>query len=303
MTALRRAMHALEGLSVGDAFGQCFFQQGDGDNHLGAGELPPAPWFFTDDTLMALSVVDQLARHGRIEQDELALDFAARYDYDRAYGPSMHRVLARIGNGEPWRAVATGGFEGQGSWGNGAAMRVAPLGAFFADDLAAAKEQAARSAEITHAHPEGVAGAVAVALASALAVRARAAGTPPSPAGFLEEIVSGLPPSEVRSRIARARSITSADSVQFAVSVLGNGVGMSAQDTVPYALWCAAHSLDDFARALWATVAAGGDRDTMCAIAGGVVASFTGADGIPAEWRARREPLPDWFRHALTGQP
>jgi ADP-ribosylglycohydrolase len=53
---------------------------------------------------------------------------------------------------------------------------------------------------------------------------------------------------------------------------------------------------------MWTAVTAGGDRDTMCAIAGGVVASFAGTERIPTDWRARREPLADWFRLEPTSQ-
>jgi ADP-ribosylglycohydrolase len=67
-------------------------------------------------------------------------------------------------------------------------------------------------------------------------------------------------------------------------------------DTVPFALWCAAQHLDDYEAALWLTVSGLGDRDTTCAIVGGIVALFTGTDGIPAEWRHAREPLPDGIR-------
>ncbi len=48
-------------------------------------------------------------------------------------------------------------------------MRVAPLGAYFADDLPCLVTEARASAEITHAHPEGQAGAIAVAVAAAWA--------------------------------------------------------------------------------------------------------------------------------------
>ena len=83
-------------------------------------------------------------------------------------------------------------------------------------------------------------------------------------------------------------------SVEFAVSVLGNGVRVSAQDTVPFALWCAAERLSNYEEALWLTVSGLGDRDTTCAIAGGVVAMYTGIEGIPQQWLKAREPLPDW---------
>lgn len=293
-SSLQRALLSLEGLSIGDAFGQCFFQM---DAHAGRTErrLPDAPWHYTDDTEMSLSVVSILARFGRIEQDVLATSFAQRYSYDRAYGPSMHRVFDRIRMGEDWRNVARDAFGGQGSFGNGAAMRAAPIGAYFANDLAETVEQARLSAEPTHAHPEGVAGAVAVAVAAAIAVRCQASSGRPMLAEFIEEIARYVPVSEVRSKLLRAKDIPSAASQGFAVSILGNGTGMSAQDTVPYALWCAGISLDDFAEALWLAVEAGGDRDTLCAIAGGVAARFVGDEGLPKAWRERREALPDWY--------
>lgn len=81
---------------------------------------------------------------------------------------------------------------------------------------------------------------------------------------------------------------------RMAVAVLGNGTGLSAQDTVPFALWCAAQHLDDYEAALWLTVSGLGDRDTTCAIVGGIVACALGEAGIPSAWLAAREPLPDW---------
>jgi ADP-ribosylglycohydrolase len=293
MTSLERSLLCLEGLSIGDAFGQCFFQEDTRGSEIER-VLPEAPWYYTDDTEMSLSIVSNLMRFGRIEQHALAMSFAERYSYDRAYGPSMHRALARIRDGEDWRAVAADGFGGQGSFGNGAAMRAAPSGAFFMDDLADVVEQAALSAEPTHMHPEGIAGAVAVALAAALAVRYRHSSRRPTHKEFINSIIDLLPASEVRSKLERAASISSASSRGFAVSILGNGVGMSAQDTVPYAIWCSSMCLDDFVEALWLAVDAGGDRDTLCAIVGSIVASYVGSEGIPDAWMRCREELPRW---------
>ncbi|MFL6657745.1 MAG: ADP-ribosylglycohydrolase family protein [Massilia sp.] len=300
MDQLSLALLSLDGLSIGDAFGQCFFQPEYAEK-VGSQVLPEAPWYFTDDTEMSLSVVAILAKYGAIHQGDLADSLARHYDYERAYGPSMHRVLERISWGEDWREVAGSTFEGQGSWGNGAAMRTAPLGAYFSADLRIVQEQATLSAEVTHAHPEGVVGAVAVALAAAHAIRMAGATTRPAPKDFLAAVIADLPQSEVRSKLVRAQSITGASSLQFAVSVLGNGIGMSAQDTVPFALWCCAQHLESFTDALWLAVNGGGDRDTICAIVGGVVAGFVGAAGLPAEWRRRREPLPLW--HLQSCEP
>ena len=295
MTPLARALLSLDGLSVGDSFGQCFFQpENSSEEQLQQRLLPQAPWYYTDDTEMSLSVVAVLANHASIDQARLAASLAEHYSYDRAYGPSMHRVLARIREGEAWQQVTRSAFEGQGSYGNGAAMRAAPVGAYFADDLSAAAAQATLSAEVTHAHPEGIAGAVAVAVAAAAACQYRDAGQRPAHAEFIAKIVGQLPDSEVRFKLVRAQEMSKVKSLDFPVSVLGNGVNMSAQDTVPYALWCCGQQLEDFPAALWLAVSAGGDRDTICAIAGGVVAQFVGAAGIPDDWREWREALPDW---------
>lgn len=292
---LSRASEALEGLSVGDAFGERFFVHPDVAERLIAERaLPAPPWPYTDDTQMARSIVSILRRAGAIDQDQLARSFALNYAPSRGYGPAMHGLLARLRQGEPWQAAAPSLFHGQGSFGNGAAMRVAPLGAYFADDLADVVVHAERSAVVTHAHPEAVAGAIAVAVAAAYAVRLR--DTPAvDRATFLDWVLPHVPVGEVSSRIRRARDLSTTTPVQGAVAVLGNGTGVSAQDTVPFALWCAATHLTDFEEALWLTVSGLGDRDTTCAIVGGIVASYTGRGGIPRQWLAYREPLPTWI--------
>jgi len=83
-------------------------------------------------------------------------------------------------------------------------------------------------------------------------------------------------------------------SVEFAVTVLGNGMQLSAQDTVPFALWCTCQHLFDYEEALWLAVSGLGDRDTICAIVGGIVALSAGMNSIPTAWHDAREPLPDW---------
>ena len=290
---LDRAMISLEGLSIGDAFGETFFINPDVvENLIQSRALAAPPWRYTDDTLMALSVVSILSQYGKVEQHQLADSFAQNYDPSRGYGPSMHGVLACLRQGESWREVTQNMFGGQGSFGNGAAMRVAPLGAYFADDWGALVEQAARSAEVTHAHEEAVAGAIAVAIATAVAWKYSTANLTPTPQEYLDLILQSVPQGEVYSGLRKARDLPETTSVQLAVSVLGNGVRISAQDTVPFALWCAAQHLTNFEEALWLTVSGLGDRDTTCAIVGGIVAAYTGIQAIPPPWLAAREPLP-----------
>jgi ADP-ribosylglycohydrolase len=292
---IRRARCSLEGLSVGDAFGETFFVNPDlVEGLIAQRALAARTWNYTDDTLMALSVFSVLRQYGHIHQPALARSFAERYDRTRGYGPAMHRLLWEIKCGEDWSERAASLFAGQGSFGNGAAMRVAPIGAFFADDLDAVVDQAARSSVITHTHDEAIAGAIAVAVAVAIACNSGTSGVTPERSEFLDSVLAYVPESEVSSKIRQARDMSANASVQFAVSVLGNGVRVSAQDTVPFALWCAGGHLSNYEEALWLTVSGLGDRDTTCAIVGGIVVSHTGIEGIPAEWLTTRERLPSW---------
>jgi ADP-ribosylglycohydrolase len=281
-----RARLSLEGLSVGDAFGERFFAPPAVAQAMIANRaLPQRPWPVTDDTMMALSIVEILDAHGCIEQDALADRFAARYAAapDRGYGGMAHEILRAIGRGRSWREVAPAAFDGTGSMGNGGAMRAAPIGAFFAGDRKRAAEEARLSAEVTHAHPEGQAGAIAVAVAAA----AIAAGE----TRFFDTVLAHLPSGDTRAGVEDAAELAGATPIDRAVERLGNGSRVLAWDTVPFALWCAARHLDDFEAALWATVTGLGDRDTTCAIVGGLVVLRTGIDAIPFEWLLAREAL------------
>src|ERR1041385_1397744 len=197
---------SLEGLSVGDPFGETFFVNPDVvEGLIEERALAARTWTYTDDTLMAMSVFSVLRQRGFIDQPTLARSFAERYDSTRGYGPAMHRLLWEIKSGEDWSETAGSLFEGQGSFGNGSAMRVAPVGAFFANDLDAVVKQAARSSVITHTHDEAITGAIAVAVAVARAFELRTSTTTPSSSEFLDLVLPYVPESEVCSTIRQAR--------------------------------------------------------------------------------------------------
>lgn len=293
---LSAAIRSLDGLSVGDAFGECFFSiatnRSTHEMYLSTQTLPNWRWTWTDDTAMAISVLETLIHRGTIDQDDLADAFAARYAKEdrRGYGGTAHGILMAIGAGEHWREVSPTVMGGMGSMGNGGAMRVAPLGAFFADDVAVLIEEARKSAEVTHAHSEGQAGAIAVALAAAFVALASENATKFSRSDFFSFVLDNMPDSQTRAGIAQAMDLPSEYSVDTAVSALGNGSKLTAPDTVPFCIWSAAKSHSNFARAMWTTVEGGGDMDTNCAIVGGIIAA--GDDRPPADWVARRETLP-----------
>ena len=293
-TRLGYALDSLAGLSVGDALGAQYFMVGRKVEDLLAGVVPPPVWEWTDDTEMACSVVWMLAETGDIDQDRLAAAFAERCEPNRGYGMGAFVILHAIRQGMAWSEAAGSVFDGQGSMGNGAAMRVAPLGAYFPDNVERAVAQARLSAQVTHTHPEGVVGAIAVAVAASAAAAGRLAGVKPKPGPFLDAVIAAVPESQTRRGIVRGRKMLHLPVAQVAYE-LGNGHLVLAQDTVPFALWVAARRLADYPGAISDCVSAGGDIDTTSAIVGGIVAAYTGPAGIPQEWLQAREPLPQWL--------
>lgn len=289
---LTLAREVLDGLSVGDAIGealsyQCYRARELADfSMLGAGTV-----FCTDDTEMAIGIYETLRLLRTMEENHLAWAFSSRFrrDPDRGYGKMARRILMEISAGADWREVSSQAFGG-GSFGNGAAMRVAPLGAYFSDEPAWIPEMAARSARVTHFHPEGIAGAIAVAAGSGAAVAARGLPKPEAAEAIWNAVLNDTPESRVRTRISLAREMIQAQPAEVA-RALGNGFEVSAQDTVPFCVWNACRCLDDYREAILSTIEVDGDCDTNCAIVGGIVAGYTGAGSIPEDWLRAREVL------------
>ncbi|HEY5946802.1 MAG TPA: ADP-ribosylglycohydrolase family protein [Kofleriaceae bacterium] len=291
MDRLDRARVALEGLSVADAFGEQLLHCGPVARQL-ALEHHAAPggrqWMWTDDTAMAISIFEILDAWGEIDPERLARVFAQRYYREpaRGYGGGAHEILSAIAAGDSYQLAAGRAFDGKGSMGNGGAMRSAPIGAYFADDLGAVVEQAARSAVPTHAHPDGIAGAIAIAVAAA-----RVFAGERDARALIESVIAHTPAGMTRDGLHRAIPLLGAEPITAAAE-LGNGSRVISSDTVPFAVWCAASHLGDYAAGCWACASVGGDIDTTCAMVGGIVVGAVGIDGIPLEWRTCREPLP-----------
>lgn len=294
VAGIERALRSLEGLSVGDAFGeQLLAEPATVQARLHERRILERRWPYTDDTVMAMSIVETLYHHGHIDQDDLAQRFGRKFALDpwRGYGGMAHTILSEIARGQDWRRAARAAFGGAGSMGNGGAMRAGPIGAYFAGDLKAAAAEARLSAEVTHAHPEGQAGAMAVAAAAAWM-----AAAPSATDGLFDAVLAAVPSGPTRDGIEKAARLGADEDVADVVDVLGNGSRVLAHDTVPFALWCARHSMGDYARALWTAVSHFGDCDTLGAIVGSIVALGPSRPGIPEEWRQHREPLSTMLR-------
>jgi len=290
--SLHLALTSLTGLSVGDAFGETFFGKEEHIlNRLSERILQEGTWLFTDDTVMSIGIYNILAEYNEIDQTALAQEFADNYLLDdyRGYGGTAHSILKDIAAGKPWKDVSQAVFDGMGSMGNGAAMRAGLIGAYYYEETDKVIQQAIRSAEITHFNQEAIAGAVAVALAAAICTRSHIDNATLSATAFFDHIIEHTPESNVKYKIRKAATLPGHYDIRTVTTILGNGTKLTAQDTVPFALWCAAQHLYDYENALWTAVSGLGDRDTIAAIVGSIVVLSAGIDSIPAQWLVQRE--------------
>ena len=293
--AARQALclEVLEGLATGDALGEACSYSHETVRPKLAGKLPTMGSLrYTDDTEMASAVFEVLMRVGGIDEDVLAWQFRRRYsrDSERGYGKMTRRWLEQTLAGEDWRAVTARAFGG-GSFGNGSAMRVAPVGAWYHDNMAHTVKMATASAVVTHAHPEGIAGAVAVAVAVAAAVAGRGQPAAQVAEAIVRAVRTFTPDGKTADGIARAERLSSVTPIREAIALLGNGSDISCMDTVPFCLWNACRCLGDYREAIISTIEAGGDCDTNAAIVGAICAAYSGLSGIPQDWLAAREAL------------
>jgi ADP-ribosylglycohydrolase len=291
---VKRMLLSLDGLAIGDALGEALSYRAESAvERVCRNDLPAGPWFHTDDTEMAISIAATLKSHGYIDQDALARRFSRRFERepDRGYGKMTRIQMREIIAGANWRHTAANAFGGQGSMGNGGAMRVAPLGAYFADDADRCVHEAQASSTVTHTHREGVAGTIAVAVAAATAWRLRSAPVSERARSFFNSVLALTPESKVRQGIVLANQLAPGPHNQSAAKVLGNGSLVTAPDTVPFCIWVVAHYSDNYVEALAQTIAVGGDCDTNAAIVGGIVALSAGGESIPADWFHAKEAI------------
>jgi poly(ADP-ribose) glycohydrolase ARH3 len=228
---------------------------------------------YTDDTEMMIVLAESLLEHGCVNEERLAQAFLERCDPTRGYGAGTLEVLALWRQGVPVDAAARRLFDGEGSLGNGAAMRIAPIAVLFADSPDELHAQAERSARLTHAHPLAVDAATVQAAAIAAALRSE------------DILVAGRTAarrSAMRAQLDQAAALLGSDVGPAAVGeLLGNSA--IGHESVPTAMFAAA-SHTEFEEAVSFAVRCGGDTDTLGAMAGALAGAACGSTSIPARW-------------------
>jgi ADP-ribosylglycohydrolase len=237
------------GAIAGDMIGAPYEQHG-----IKSKDFALAITTFTDDTVLTVAVADVILKGGEFART--LKGYARRYP-DRGYGGSFHRWI--------WSEKDNP----YGSFGNGSAMRVSPVGFAF-DTAEEVLDQARKSAEVTHNHPEGIKGAQAVAFAIFLART-----------GHTKEAIR----REMAHRFGYAMN-RSVDMIRP-----GYRFDVSCQGSVPESVIAFLDSTT-YEDALRNAISLGGDADTMACIAGGVAQAYY--QKIPeAIVNQVREKLPD----------
>jgi poly(ADP-ribose) glycohydrolase ARH3 len=267
----------LLGLAIGDALGSKFEAQSAEGIH---GRFPSVAkliaypgeeiWY-TDDTQMAIGVAEALIESGEVIKESLCRAFVRNYTPSRGYGRGARAVLDAMEKGSDYCKVAESYFPG-GSYGNGAAMRVAPVGLLFRDDLDTLWQQARLSALPTHTHALGTEGAQLLALAVALCTDA----TPFDRDEFFARLLGACQSREYREKLAVALRVQNPDGL----APLGNRI--QALHSVPTAIASFALTPDSFESTIANVILLGGDTDTLAAMAGALSGAYLGTAGLPS---------------------
>jgi poly(ADP-ribose) glycohydrolase ARH3 len=272
-TMTSRFRGCLLGLAVADALGAPFegidaygIYHAFGSIHDIVKKPPVDSLCYTDDTQTTLGVAEALLEDGRIVEETLVRKFAENFDPARGYGPAARQVIEAARDGGDWRRLAETLLPG-GSLGNGAAMRVAPVGLVFHRDPDRVWAEAALSAMPTHRHPIGIEAAQVVALAVARVCREPEFGR----AAFFDELSSRCQTEELRWQLGEAARLGPDDSVaRF-------GSSLRADRCVVTAIACFAGDPDSYAAVVARAISLGDDTDTVAAIAGAISGAISGA--------------------------
>ena len=249
---------------------------------------------YTDDTQLTMALAEHLCTEPDVEPVGLVATFLDHFEDWRGYARGMHGIVAAWRQGMAPDAAATSVFP-EGSFGNGAAMRVAPVGALHAGDLERAAGAATRQALLTHAHPVGVDAAVVQARAVAAAAASASFGR-----AELAAAAEGCATADLRQRLQiaadQAGHWNRTGDVRDVASAIGTDV--RASHSVAAALWIAAVA-EDFEDGLVLALAVGGDVDTIAAMACAVLGAAAGTSAIPVAWTQRLENGPRGRDYAL----
>jgi ADP-ribosylglycohydrolase len=290
----------LLGAAIGDALGRPVEGLSPARIRTRHGELrdfvPAAGWAggpagtFTDDTQITLWTARALLDAGDYHPARFAATLVDRFGSIRGVGEATRRAIVRLSEGKPWWRAGTP------SAGNGAAMRTAPFGLAFGDDVAALRCETARNEVVTHGDRLAVASGIVQAYAVARLVRT-VPGTLDR-AEFIAELVAVLGDLDDAGGVERRKGANQ-HKVRLAdrIAELADMVDLDPADafartqngayvleSLPAALWSFLSRPDSPEEAIVVAVNGGYDADTVASMTGALAGAYHGEAGLPGRW-------------------
>ena len=276
------------GSAIGDAMGELAFQYPERDKLIAVAERV-AELRYTDDTAMAIGLATSLVIKGNLEEHHLGETFQGNFEKEpwRGYAAGPPTIFSLVrSKGISYLEAAQMLFAGKGSFGNGAAMRIVPLGLLFHNSRQI-YELACKSAEVTHAHPIGKDGAAIQALAVAQAMKLDSTKEF-HPEEFVGYLIDFARTSDIREKLELLKKLLNEDVLPLtAAKELGRSVAV--QESLPFAIYSFLRFPSSFEDCLYCAIMHGGDRDTLGAMAGAISGTYLGSEAIPRLWRTKLE--------------
>jgi len=237
---------------------------------------------YTDDTEMMIATAESLLACKGFDGTHMAGCFLNNFHPERGYGAGTIRALSLIKSGIAWDRAASMIFNG-GSFGNGAAMRIAPIGVFYYNNHLL-RTIAGEASLITHAHLLGKEGAILQAYTIAQAIQTKAQDSL-NTFHFLQKLINFVIPEAkiYQEKLELIGKLLDKESdPEIIINQLGHD--SSAPNSVPTAIYCFLSHPHSFQDALVYAVGLGGDTDTIGAMTGALSGAYHGKKGIPSPW-------------------
>ncbi|MBS3816494.1 MAG: ADP-ribosylglycohydrolase family protein [Candidatus Thermoplasmatota archaeon] len=281
MSSKSRFKGCLLGSALGDAVGELSFECRD-EGELKAKLREKDRLRYTDDTAMAIGLAESLIeKKGEIDQEHIGETFKENYKEEpwRGYGQGPPKIFKMVEKGKRnYVECAETLFGGEGSKGNGSAMRIAPVGVFFSISENV-YEKAIKTAEVTHAHPLGKDGAGVLALCIGRA----SLSDKISPEDFALDMAERSETEVFGKKLKKVAELLKSEvEREEAAQELGSSVLI--EKSVPYAIFSFLKDPKSYEKALMNAVLVSGDSDTIGAMTGAVSGAYLGDKALPEAW-------------------
>ena len=280
--------------AIGDAYGSVYENQKDEFDSettlylFGKPKKTVPNWKITDDTQLTLATCETISENENLNAELFAEKFLKYYKSRKitGIGASTLKAMRELEVGGHWSLV---GRKGEYSAGNGAAMRIAPLG--FVKNIS--KPLIKDICNITHQNDEAYIGALSVVIAIQLIINETWTGKE----NLIELIINEIPDTKVRDRLIEINKL---DGNLTEIGKLGTSGYVV--NSVPLAIAFASKIKEIGMNGMFEKIIElGGDTDTNCSIAGQIAGTLVGEKGIPTELKEKLMEIKDfeWINSSI----